>query len=188
MKQTHHGYSPRECPKTPALALSGSMPRQCCSQLGRRMNGPIPFMSDASTAEADQAAMGGPRARPGAAQVSATDCRQCGQEVLPQREHGRHHWRQDVRGGRSTAQPEAGCGAGLARTHCASMGIITQLYYKVANWMMKPALPRDISLWNPCIDAPICRQAPKRLRPRFLHGRDQGSSHATSGNHEVVHC
>jgi hypothetical protein len=107
MNQTAHSNSSEECPTTPALAVPGTMPRQCCSRSGRRVNGSIPFTTEAATAAAGQAAMGGPKVRPGAAQVSATGCRACG-HTLP--EWSRRHLNrcQDVRCIRSSGLPKAG--------------------------------------------------------------------------------
>jgi hypothetical protein len=107
MNQTAHSNSSEECPTTPALALPGTMPRQCCSRSGRRLNGPNPFTSCAITAAADQAAMGGPRVRPGAAQVSATGCRPCG-HTLPDGSRRHLNRCQYVRCIRSSGLPKAG--------------------------------------------------------------------------------
>lgn len=107
MNQTDHNNSSEECPTTPALALPGTMPRQCCSQSGRWLNGSNPLSQHTSTAWADHAAKGEPRVRPGAAQVSATGCRQCG-HTLPQGSRRHLNRCQNVRRIRSNGQPWAG--------------------------------------------------------------------------------
>lgn len=106
MNQTTHSNCSEECPTATALASSGSTPSRRGSRSGRPVNGPIPFTSCAITAAADQAAMGGPRVRPGAAQVSATGCRPCG-HTLP--EGSRRHLNrcQNVRCIRSNGLPKA---------------------------------------------------------------------------------
>lgn len=108
MNQTAHSDSSEECPTATALASSGSTPSRCGSRSGRQVNGPIPFNSCAITAVADQAAMGDPRVRPGAAQVSVAGCRPCG-HTLP--EGSRRHLNrcQNVRCIRSNGLRRAGC-------------------------------------------------------------------------------
>jgi hypothetical protein len=185
MNQTAHSDRSEECPTATALASSGSTPSRCGSRSGRQVNGPIPFTSCAITAAVDQAAMGGPRVRPGADQVCVTGCRQCG-HTLP--EGSRRHLNrcQNVRCIRSSGLPKAGRWSGSCTDRRCKYGyhhtiVLHGSRLDAETRLAKGKLPLESLRWS----------SPSVNRPRsgFVHAFcTRGSSIQPCSNRQPDGC
>ena len=178
MKQTLHARRRRHHVRirvpayVPAVVPSpGLTPCPCRSRSGRPVSRPSPLTPHASTAWADQAAQGRPNRSPG--------CRSSERHRLPTMrpslpEGSRRHLNRchDVRCICSTGVPKAGQWSGNCPDWLCKYGyphtiVLQNSRLDVETLLAKVEAPLESPLWT----SPTLRQAPKRLRPRLLHGR-----------------